>query len=154
MSGKHRAKLSRSNLVVGSIAASVGVSSVLAATIVELVSPEASTAASSPMPQVAQPQQPLTQQGRLIAVTPDSLTTQSADGSINTYAVTPSTTAITETGQSASPAASFTVNDEVMVVGTRQGGTVGRHRCRRQISGRRAGPAYGLRLVSRHSTPK
>ena len=123
MSGKHRAKLSRSNLVVGSIAASVGVSSVLAATIVELVSPEASTAASSPMPQVAQPQQPLTQQGRLIAVTPDSLTTQSADGSINTYVVTPSTTAITETGQSASPAASFTVNDEVMVVGTRQGGT-------------------------------
>ena len=123
MSGKHRAKVSRSNLVIGSIAASVGVSSVLAAAIVELVSPEASTAASS-TPQAAQPQQPLTQQGRLIAVTPDSLTTQSADGSINTYAVTPSTTAITETGQSASPAASFTVNDEVMVVGTRQGGTV------------------------------
>ena len=123
MSGRHRAKASRSNLVIGSIAASVGVSSVLAAAIVELVSPEASTAATS-TPAAAQPQQPLTQQGRLIAVTPESLTTQSADGSINTYAVTPSTTAITGTGQSASPAASFTVNDEVMVVGTRQGGTV------------------------------
>ena len=123
MSGRHRAKASRSNLVIGSIAASVGVSSVLAAAIVELVSPEASTAATS-TPPAAQPQQPLTQQGRLIAVTPESLTTQSADGSINTYAVTPSTTAITGTGQSASPAASFTVNDEVMVVGTRQGGTV------------------------------
>jgi hypothetical protein len=122
MSGRHRAKASRSNLVIGSIAASVGVSSVLAAAIVELVSPEASTAATS-TPPAAQPQQPLTQQGRLIAVTPESLTTQSADGSINTYAVTPSTTAITGTGQSASPA-SFTVNDEVMVVGTRQGGTV------------------------------
>jgi hypothetical protein len=123
MSGRHRAKASRSNLVIGSIAASVGVSSVLAAAIVELVSPEASTAATS-TPPAAQPQQPLTQQGRLIAVTPESLTTQSADGSINTYAVTPSTTAITGSGQSASPAASFTVNDEVMVVGTRQGGTV------------------------------
>ena len=123
MSGRHRAKASRSNLVIGSIAASVGVSSVLAAAIVELVSAEASTAATS-TPPAAQPQQPLTQQGRLIAVTPESLTTQSADGSINTYAVTPSTTAITGTGQSASPAASFTVNDEVMVVGTRQGGTV------------------------------
>lgn len=123
MSGRHRAKASRSNLVIGSIAASVGVSSVLAAAIVELVSPEASTAATS-TPAAAQPQQPLTVQGRLIAVTPESLTTQSADGSINTYAVTPSTTAITGTGQSASPAASFTVNDEVMVVGTRQGGTV------------------------------
>ena len=123
MSGRHRARASRSNLVIGSIAASVGVSSVLAAAIVELVSPEASTAATS-TPAAAQPQQPLTVQGRLIAVTPESLTTQSADGSINTYAVTPSTTAITGTGQSASPAASFTVNDEVMVVGTRQGGTV------------------------------
>ncbi len=123
MSGKHRAKVSRSNLVVGSIAASVGVSSVLAAAIVELVSPEASPAANS-TPPAAQPQQPLTQQGRLIAVTPESLTTQSADGSTSTYAKTPNTTAITETGQSASPAASFTVNDEVMVVGTRQNGAV------------------------------
>ena len=37
MSGKHRAKVSKSNLVIGSIAASVGVSSVLAAAIVEFV---------------------------------------------------------------------------------------------------------------------
>ncbi|WP_123025682.1 hypothetical protein [Mycolicibacterium stellerae] len=123
MSGRHRAKVSRSNLVIGSIAASVGVSSVLAAAIVELVSPEAPPAANAPAPEASQ-QQPLTQQGRLVEVTADSLTTQSADGSINTYAVTPSTTAVTGSGQSASPAASFTVNDEVMVVGTRQGGTV------------------------------
>jgi hypothetical protein len=38
--------------------------------------------------------------------------------------VTPSTTAITASGQNASPAASFAVNDEVTVIGTRQGGTV------------------------------
>ena len=125
MGGRHRAKSSRSNLVVGSIAASVGVSSVLAAAIVELVASEPSTVATPTAPAAVQPQQPLSQQGRVIAVTPDSLTTQSADGSINTYAITPSTTAITETGQSqnVSPVASFTVNDEVMVVGTREGGT-------------------------------
>jgi hypothetical protein len=123
MSGKHRARTSRSNLVIGSIAASVGVSSVLAAAIVELVSPEAPPAAGSSTPPAAQ-QQPLTQQGRLIEVSPDSLTTQSADGSINTYTVTPNTTAVTGSGQNASLATSFTVNDEVMVVGTRQGGTV------------------------------
>lgn len=123
MSGKHRIRTSRSNLVIGSIAASVGVSSVLAAAIVELVTPEASTAPASTPPQVASPQS-LSQQGRLIAVTPDSLTTQSADGMVQTFTVTPDTTAITGDGHSASPAASFTVNDEVMVVGTRQGGAV------------------------------
>jgi hypothetical protein len=123
MSGKHRVRTSRSNLVIGSIAASVGVSSVLAAAIVELVAPEASTAPTSTPPQVAS-QQSLSQQGRLIAVTPDSLTTQSADGMVQTFAVTPDTTAITGDGHGASPAASFAVNDEVMVVGTRQGGAV------------------------------
>lgn len=123
MSGRHRVKTSRSNLVIGSVAASVGVSSVLAAAIVELVSPDAPTAAPSTPPQAAQ-QQPLSQQGRLIAVTPDSLTTQSADGMIQTFAVTPDTTTITGEGQAASPVASFTVNDEVTVVGTRQGGAV------------------------------
>jgi hypothetical protein len=51
------------------------------------------------------------------------MTTQSADGSTHTFSITPNTTAITETGQNASPAALFTVNDEVMVVGTREGGT-------------------------------
>ena len=125
MSGKHRTRTSRSNLVIGSIAASVGVSSVLAAAIVELVAPDASTAVTSAPPQAAQ-QQPesLNQQGRVIAVGPDSLTTQGADGMIQTFAVTPATTAITGDGHAASPAASFTVNDQVMVVGERQGGAI------------------------------
>ena len=122
MSGRHRTKASRSNLVVGSIAASVGVSSILAAAIVELVSPEASTAATQSAPPAAQ--QSLTQQGRLIAVSPESLTTRSADGVTQTFTITPSTTAITDSGENASPASSFAVNDEVMVVGTRQGSTV------------------------------
>ncbi len=119
MSGRHRLRHSKSNLVIGSIAASVGVSSVLAAAIVELVSPEPSAAAT----QVEE--QSVTQQGRLIAVADDSLTAQSADGVIRTYVITPNTAGITESsGQTTITAASFAVNDEVIVVGTRQGGTV------------------------------
>ncbi len=122
MSGRHRAQTSRSNLLIGSIAASVGVSSVLAAAIVELVEPQSPTAGAPTPPQTVQQQ--VSQQGRVIAVTPDSLTTQGADGLIQTFAVTPQTTAIRSEGQSASPAASFAVNDNVTVVGTRQGGAV------------------------------
>ena len=119
MSGRHRLRYSKSNLVIGSIAASVGVSSVLAAAIVELVSPEPSAVAT----QVEG--QSVTQQGRLIAVADDSLTAQSADGVLRTYAITPNTAGITESyGQTTSTAASFAVNDEVIVVGIHQGGTV------------------------------
>lgn len=124
MSGRHRARSSRTNLVIGSIAASVGLSSVLAAAAVELVSPEAPTAATPTAPQAAPAEQPLTQQGTLVQVTPETLTTRGADGLVHTYAVTPNTTVITDSGQSASPAASFAVNDEVTVVGTRRGETV------------------------------
>ena len=118
MSGRHRARTTRSNLVIGSIAASVGVSSVLAAAIVELVSPDAPSAASTaPSAQ----QQPLTQQGRVTAVTANTITTQGVDGQVHTYTITPNTTAITQSGQSASPAGAFAVNDQVTVVGTRDG---------------------------------
>ncbi len=109
--------------MIGSIAASVGVSSVLAAAIVEIAAPDDSTAPAPPAPPAAQ-QQPLSQQGRLIAVTPDSLTTQGADGSVHTYSINSSTTAITDNGQNGSPATSFAVNDDVMVMGTRQGDAV------------------------------
>jgi hypothetical protein len=123
MSGRHRARASKSNVVIGSIAASVGVSSVLAAAIVELVAPEPSTAATQSAPQTAE--QPLTQQGKLIAVTADSLTAQSPNGLTQTYRITPSTTAITDSGsQTPTAAAAFTVNDEVTIVGTRRGDAV------------------------------
>ena len=105
MSGKHRTKSSRSNLIVGSIAASVGVSSVLAAAIVELVAPDSSPAVTQSAPQ------PVTQQGTVIAVTPDSFTAQSPDGNTQTYAITPNTNAVTP----------FAVDDEVTVVATRSG---------------------------------
>ncbi len=118
MSGRHRLQ-SKSNLIIGSIAASVGISSVLSAAIVELVSSEPPTDAQSSQ------EISVTQQGRLIAVTDDSLTAQSANGETRTYAITPNTAGITDSsGQSTSTAASFAVNDQVSIVGTHRGGAV------------------------------
>lgn len=120
MTGRHRLPHSKSNLLIGSIAATVGASSVVAAVITELATPE--PAANTP-PQAAQ-EQSLTQHGTLIAVTPSSLTARSADGSTHTYAITPNTTAITGSGGQLSAPTAFAVNDEVTVVGTSQGGAV------------------------------
>lgn len=61
----------------------------------------------------------LSQQGTVVAVSADSITTRSADGSMQTYRVTPNTAAVTSTGgQSFSSATPFAVNDQVAVHAT------------------------------------
>src|SRR5437763_9772533 len=67
--------------------------------------------------------QPVRQQGTVIAVSGDSVTARSADGYTQTYRVTPNTAVISRGGQPASAAARFTVNDQVEIVGTIEGGT-------------------------------
>jgi hypothetical protein len=70
------------------------------------------------------PQQPLSQQGTLIAVGPDSVTARSANGYTQTYLLTPDTTAVTDNGgQIGGAATSFSVNDDVAIVGTVSGDT-------------------------------
>lgn len=66
---------------------------------------------------------PVSQEGTLIAVSADSLTARSADGSTQTYLLTPDTTWIAGGNQPATAASHFTVNDEVTIVGTMQNGT-------------------------------
>ncbi|MBV8786858.1 MAG: hypothetical protein JOZ00_09240 [Mycobacterium sp.] len=67
--------------------------------------------------------QPVSQEGTVVAVTPGSVTTRSADGFTQTYLVTPNTTVITSRGrQPLATAGHFTVNDRVVVVGRMQGG--------------------------------
>jgi hypothetical protein len=61
--------------------------------------------------------QPVSQEGTLIAVSANSLTARSANGYTQTYVVTPNTAVITNGPH-------FTVNQEVDIVGTIQGGTV------------------------------
>jgi hypothetical protein len=65
---------------------------------------------------------PVSQEGRVVAVSADSLTAQSADGSARTYVVTPQTASVTADGGGVGTAA-FGVNDEVSIVGEMRDGT-------------------------------
>jgi hypothetical protein len=68
--------------------------------------------------------QPVNQEGTLIAVSPNSVTARSPDGYTQTYVVTPNTSVVTSRGsQSSSTDRRFTVNEQVDIVGTVQGGT-------------------------------
>lgn len=68
--------------------------------------------------------QPVRQQGTVIAVSGDSVTARSPNGYTQTYRVTPDTTVISrDGGQPRAGASHFTVNEQVDIVGTIQGGT-------------------------------
>lgn len=67
---------------------------------------------------VAQPQA-VSQQGTIVAVTADTITARSDNGFVQTYRVTPQTTAVTGAGgQSFATAVPFAVNDQVSIHGT------------------------------------
>lgn len=68
--------------------------------------------------------QSISQQGRLVAVTPTSVTALGADGVARTYVVDSNTNAITGAGsQVGNTAGTFSVNDEVAIVGEVRDGT-------------------------------
>jgi hypothetical protein len=68
--------------------------------------------------------QPVRQEGTVVAVSADSVTARSANGYTQTYRVTPNTTVISRDGsQPASTASHFTINDQIDIVGTIEGGT-------------------------------
>jgi hypothetical protein len=76
---------------------------------------------SAPEPPAAQAASasPITQDGTVVALTPDSVTTRSDNGALQTYRITPDTTAVTIDATSAgSAASSFAVDDKVSVVAT------------------------------------
>jgi hypothetical protein len=69
-------------------------------------------------------QQPVSQEGRLVAVSPTSVTAQSVDGFARTYLVTSETNAITANGSKIGGAGTtFAVNDVVSIVGVVRDGT-------------------------------
>lgn len=80
--------------------------------------------ASPSVPAVGSASQPkpVAQEGRVVAVSADSLTARSADGSDRTYVVTPQTASVTVAGGGVGTAA-FDVNDEVSIVGVMRDGT-------------------------------
>ncbi len=68
---------------------------------------------------------PVRQRGTVIAVSADSVTARSPNGYTQTYRVTPNTTVISrDGGQPVTGASHFTVNEQVEIVGTIEGGTV------------------------------
>jgi hypothetical protein len=69
-------------------------------------------------------QQPVSQEGRLVSVTPTSVTAESVDGFARTYVIDSQTNAITERGSNVGGAGTtFAVNDEVSIVGVVRNGT-------------------------------
>ena len=68
-------------------------------------------------------EQSISQEGRLIDVTPTSVTAQGVDGVARTYVVNADTNAITAAGSRVGDTAAFTVNAEVAIVGVVRDGT-------------------------------
>lgn len=69
-------------------------------------------------------QQPISQEGRLVAVSPTSVTAESMNGFARTYLINSQTNAITTEGSLVGGAGSaFAVNDEVAIVGVVRDGT-------------------------------
>jgi hypothetical protein len=129
MSGKHRSPEPMTQrrttqwpvVVGGSLSFAVASAGVLAGAIVHFSSAEPTS--TTPEPPQAASSAPVTQNGTVIAVTADSVTTRSDDGLIQTYRITPDTHAVTaDRQQPASPAASFAVDDRVSVFATVQAG--------------------------------
>lgn len=119
--GKHARRTPHTTVISLSISFSVAFAAVLAALIMHLADRGAAAPAPAPAP-VANATQPVTQQGRLIAITPDSLTAQGSDGVARTYRVDDQTHGITAAGsQLGATAESFTVNDEVSIIGVTRG---------------------------------
>lgn len=86
--------------------------------------PAQPTTQTVPAASDAQAPRPLQQHGVIVAVTSDTITARSADGFIQTYRLTPDTTAVTqEGGNTFTTATPFAVNDEVAIQATVASGT-------------------------------
>lgn len=100
--------------------------SVTAAILARTADPVPTAAPAQQVQNAAVPhlEQPISQEGRLIDVTPTSVTAQGTDGVARTYLVNADTNAITAAGSRVGDTAgAFTVNDEVAIVGVVRDGT-------------------------------
>ncbi len=119
--GRHARKGPRSTAIVLTLSFVVAFAAVAAAVIMRVGD---SAGATSPPAPDAGISQPISQEGRLIAVSPNSVTAQGPDGVTRTYIVDSQTNGITATGsQMGSTASAFAVNDEVAIVGVTRGDT-------------------------------
>jgi hypothetical protein len=122
--GKHARRTPRATTVALTVSFVVAFAAVAAAVLMHIAD-SATAPASAPAPATGAAQ-PIMQEGRLIAVTPNSLTAQGADGVARTYVIDAQTNGITMSGSHIGTAANaFAVNDEVAILGvTRDGANV------------------------------
>lgn len=137
-------KFSRRHLVAIAALAVLAVTALSAAMMAHLVTGNA-VAVQSPAAAPAV-QQPISQEGRLVAVSPTSVTAESIDGYARTYLIDSQTNAITTRGSSIGGAANaFAVNDEVAIVGVvRDGRAVATAVAAKQVSNLDGPPMDGL----------
>lgn len=131
-------------MVVASLA--VAFVAIVAALAVHLVDGEPTAVQQGARVTAAAPQQLVSQEGRLVAVTPTSVTAESMDGFARTYVITPETNAITAAGSAVGGAAtSFAVDDEVSIVGVvRDGKAVATAVAHKQVSNLNGPPMDGV----------
>ena len=121
----HKPDQRRSRLtpVLAAVLFAVAFAAIASAAVVQMTNHDATASRQVEQAPPVAVQQPLSQEGRIIAVTPDSVTAQSADGFARTYTINAETNAITVNGSTIGGAATtFTINDEVAIVGVVQDG--------------------------------
>jgi hypothetical protein len=124
MASRHLSPSRRSPRITLFVAGSFAMAfaAIVAALAVNIDGGSSTAAREATQPAVAE--QPVTQQGRLLAVSPTSVTAQSVDGFARTYVINAQTNAITEQGSVIGGAGTtFAVNDEVSIVGVVSNGT-------------------------------
>lgn len=119
--GKHARRTPHATVISLSISFAVAFAAVVAALVMQLAEP----GVTSPRPEPASVavSQPVTQEGRVIAISPDSLTAQGSDGVVRTYRVDDQTHGITAAGsRMGGTAQNFALNDQVSIIGVTRGG--------------------------------
>lgn len=122
--GKHARRTPISTTISLTISFAVAFAAVVTALVMHTAGSTQSAQPHNPAPApVANAVQPVMQDGRLIAVSPTSLTAMGADGVARTFLVDNQTHGITAAGsQMGDTAAAFAVNDEVSIIGVARGG--------------------------------
>lgn len=119
--GRHARRTPHTTVLSLSISFAVAFAAVVTALLMHLM--DTGVAAPAPEPAPAAVTQPIIQEGRVIAISADSLTAQGPDGVARTYSVDDQTHGITAAGSRLGGTAErFTLDDEVSIVGVIRGG--------------------------------
>ncbi|MBJ7463249.1 MAG: hypothetical protein JHD38_06420 [Mycolicibacterium sp.] len=121
--GRHARRTPHTTVLSLSISVAVAFAAVITALLMHLMDSGVAAPRPAPAPVAVAVTKPVTHEGRVIAISPDSLTAQGPDGVARTYRVDDQTHGITAAGsQLGGTAERFTLNDEVSIIGVIRGG--------------------------------